>query len=817
MRRERNKSRANRKSHLAKKEQTQKFAYEALERRQVLASLFPTYINGQFTLGNGPGASSPYDLLQTFELESRPSATKTIYIDSTGHHSVNNNWGHDIMFDPFDTDGNPTNFSDDELIELQLQFQNMAEDFLAFDVNVTTKDPGVDALIRNGPNDNEYGIRVVNTQPTPEFGGFCGIAFLNSFGSNIDNPVFTVCNGAMNGALVHSHEVGHALGLRHDGLDGAAYHPGANDWGPIMGAPFGSRITQWSDGNYSGSTNTEDDFQVITTQNGFGFRPDDYGSTLSNPSEMTADENGNVFFWGNIEQNTDVDVFQFTTTAGDVNLTINSFQEAANLNILATLRDADGNLIQTSSPTATLNASFDLNLDAGTYYLTIEGAEDPGVFGDYGSVGMYTVEGVVNIVSGLPVGEVGRLESVTDLWQTVEFIKPYDDPVVVAGPSSYNGRAPLNVRIRNVTSTSFEIHVDEWEYDDGRHRNPEVVDYLVVEAGEYVLEDGSIIVAGNRTNQNHRWTTNSLGDAFQGISEPPVILSQTITDNDPTSVTTRTRRVSTTEFQIKLQEEQANARGTHGNETVSWIAFQQNVGEIGFSSYESNVTPESVTHLSYPMSFQNEYDTPPAFLANMQTYRGGDTATLRTKSLTVDGTTFFVQEERSTDQEMRHNPESVGYVAIEIGEIFGSDNQLRSAPAGIDYYNSVVGNLSSFQGDWPDYSEALAKVRQRDLDIEGYSFHNHNHDLDAFGHDHEFGEHGHTHVDKAANLLNHFVIADRPEGNREINSIKVCDPASMNSLAGATELDKPTEDRVRDSWFELNDSPDGETTVDSLD
>ena len=223
-------------------------SYQVLEDRKVLASLFPTYINGEFTLGNGPSATSPYDLEDTFQLESRPSATKTIYIDSDGHHSVDNNWGHNIMFDPFDTEGDPANFSDAELIELQLQFQNMAEDFLAFDVNITTKDPGLDALIRSGPGDDEYGIRVVNTQPTEEFGGFCGIAFLNSFGSNIDNPVFTVCNGPRNGALVHSHEVGHALGLRHDGLDGLSYHPGAgsgeDSWGPIMGAPFGAKVTQ---------------------------------------------------------------------------------------------------------------------------------------------------------------------------------------------------------------------------------------------------------------------------------------------------------------------------------------------------------------------------------------------------------------------------------------------------------------------------------------------------------------------------------------------------------------------------------------------
>ncbi len=776
-------------------------AYEVLEERKVLAALFPTYINGQFTLGNGPGASSPYDLVDTFELSSLPSATKTIYLDSNGHHSVNNSWGHDIVFDPFDTDGNPATFSNDELIEIQIQFQNMAEDFLPFNVNVTTKDPGLDAIIRSGTGDDEYGIRVVNTQGTPEFSGFCGIAFLNSFGSDIDNPVFTICKGSRNGALVHSHETGHALGLRHDGLDGAAYHPGAgsgeNSWGPIMGAPFDSRITQWSDGNYAGSTNTEDDYEIITTRNGFGFRADDFGSTIASASPLTVESDGSVFDWGIIEQNTDVDVFEFTTATGDVALTVNSFEDAANLDILATIRDENGNVLFTSNPEPGLNAGFDVTLAGGTYYLTVEGTGQTGLYNDYGSVGFYTVEGVV--VAGLPVGEVGRIESLTDVWQTVNFLKPYVDPVVVAGPASRVGAAPLNIRIRDVTSTSFQIHIDEWDYLDGRHRNGETVDYLVMEAGEYALEDGTVIMAGNRSTQDHRWSTNSLSDAFKDATAPPVVLTQTVTVNDPTSVTTRTRRVSKTEFQVKLQEEQAQTNsGGHGNETVSWIAFQQNTGTIGTQKFESWQTGAEVDHRNYNLLFQSDFSSAPAFLASMQTYYGGDTATVRYRTLTDNGATIFVEEERSLDQEIRHRTEIVGYLAIELGEIFGSDLQLRGQPG--SNYDLLVGNLSDFNGNYPDYSDALKLVQERDANSHQHSLLNDAHKHGEFAHDEAWQ------FDKSEELAKFVRISDLAPvliGNEDSDDARFeisIDAQSLAELAGSVIEDLES-DEARVDWF----------------
>ncbi|KEF41757.1 MAG: hypothetical protein ER33_09915, partial [Cyanobium sp. CACIAM 14] len=122
---------------------------------------------------------------------------------------------------------------------------------------------------------------------------------------------------------------------------------------------------------------------------------------------------------GVIEQNTDVDMFKFQTGAGLVNFNIVNASRAyltngstydtqylsalgPNLDIGASLYRADGSLVQTFNPPDDTNASFSINLDAGTYYLGIEGvgtgtplSSTPSGYTKYGSLGQYMLSGTV--------------------------------------------------------------------------------------------------------------------------------------------------------------------------------------------------------------------------------------------------------------------------------------------------------------------------------------------------------------------------------------------------------------------------------------
>ena len=97
---------------------------------------------------------------------------------------------------------------------------------MPFDVNVTTRDPGIAALLRTDEDDQEFGVRVVNTQAIPDgFGSTVGgIAFVGIFAFVIpedfnDSPAFTFNKGENNGAITNSHEAGHVLGLTHHRIE----------------------------------------------------------------------------------------------------------------------------------------------------------------------------------------------------------------------------------------------------------------------------------------------------------------------------------------------------------------------------------------------------------------------------------------------------------------------------------------------------------------------------------------------------------------------------------------------------------------------
>jgi VCBS repeat-containing protein len=377
--------------------------------------------------GRGTVGIAPVDYGDTFRLHSNNNAKHTIYLDFDGHVTENTGWKDGARIDSpaYDTDGDSSSFSNEELETIQKIWQRVVEDFAPFNVNVTTEQPDIEDLQKTGNGDDRWGIRLVVTQDTdtqiaPETGG---IAFIGSFNSSSDTPAFAFNKGENNAAMTISHEVAHTLGLSHDGISpDTEYHPGYGDgsWGPIMGAPFGQNVTQWSQGDYKNADNTEDDLEVITTKNGFDYLVDDYGNTNATAFELTASNTNTLSAFGIIERNTDVDVFSFMTGTGNIsfdikpssrayisdgngNYTVQYLEErGANLDIWAGLYNADGTLIVESNPVESLFASFDLSLDAGEYYIHVDGigkgdpfADNPNGYTDYGSLGQYEINGTI--------------------------------------------------------------------------------------------------------------------------------------------------------------------------------------------------------------------------------------------------------------------------------------------------------------------------------------------------------------------------------------------------------------------------------------
>lgn len=380
-------------------------------------------------------AAAPFDLGQTFDLESLPGANHVIYLDFDGHTTSGTSWNNtynsgDPFFTPaYDPGNNGSTFSNFERERIQRIWQRVTEDFSPFNVNVTTHDPGVDRLRDSGGSDNYWGVRLVIGGSSDDWfdepgsdgkdpGDAGGVAYVGSFDWGSDTPAFAFEDQLGGGsekstAEAISHEAGHTLGLHHDGtvahgaVDAdeyfAGHGSGANGWAPIMGVGYYRQLTQWSEGEYRYADEDQDDLATITTGNGFGYRPDDHGEGSPQATLLTTTITGGtraqVSGEGVITTRDDADWFGFDHGGGLAAINILPFERGANLDIIARLYNAFGRLLFTSNPLEDLNASFVENLAAGRYYLSIDGTGfgDPltNGYSDYGSLGQYLISGSI--------------------------------------------------------------------------------------------------------------------------------------------------------------------------------------------------------------------------------------------------------------------------------------------------------------------------------------------------------------------------------------------------------------------------------------
>lgn len=450
-------------------------------------------------IGEAAVPVSPFPVSLSFH--SRPGAPNVIYLNFAGETVTNTAWNSSLSRTvipavAFSSDADFTTYSDAEQAVIKRVWLRVAEDFAPFDVDVTTERPATftsrtaHALITRNTDANG------DPNPSSTAGG---VAYVDVFagGSHATyRPAWIYYNNLSsseaNIAEATSHEVGHNLGLSHDGkTDGASYYnghgSGDTSWGPIMGTGYGRNVSQWSKGEYYLANNTEDD--LVTIAGKLTYRADDHGDsrpsatalilTGTNVVSTTPDNdptNANPANKGVFSSGTDVDVFSFVTGTGPMSLTVNpwimpSGTRGGNLDVRLELYNEAGVLLLTNNPAGNTYATIQTNLTNGLYFLYVRNtgvgtplATSPSGYTAYASLGQYFISGYLR-PSGYLVPPLAELQA-TDLTQTgvasKQFTVTYTDnlavdvstidgnDVRVLGPNGYN-RAAQFISLNNAT------------------------------------------------------------------------------------------------------------------------------------------------------------------------------------------------------------------------------------------------------------------------------------------------------------------------------------------------------------------------------
>jgi hypothetical protein len=316
-----------------------------------------------------PPHVGPYANQDTAKLQSKPGATKVLFMDM-GVLTLDKG-------------------------ELWKAWQTVASSYSAFDVNVTTDKGVYDAAGVKNSGKSCYNNATGRSS--------CS---LNAFGTTKCCNIYNKGNGYYEGTT-SAHEFGHLMGLSHDGGEpGGEYFSGFANlrWCPIMGSnipkmDWGDQaLFQWSKGEYTSATQTQDDLAILTKN--LPYRADDIPATktLAIQGGMVSSDINR----GQIATNTDTDTFTFRigTAPGHATLNIDriEFVGGAYLDVDAQLLDSAGAKVAVSNEKVARNARFDVDLMPGDYRIVVAGGAEgtpQNGFSNYSSLGFYGISGTI--------------------------------------------------------------------------------------------------------------------------------------------------------------------------------------------------------------------------------------------------------------------------------------------------------------------------------------------------------------------------------------------------------------------------------------
>lgn len=213
------------------------------------------------------------------------------------------------------------------------------------------------------------------------------------------------------------------------------------------------------------------------------------------------------------------------------------------------------------------------------------------------------------VVVSEDIGEYGSVTITNNNWQTVNTDISYRNMVVVASPEyDYNGtNNGRTVRVRNKTADSFEIKVDNYL---NAFSGTTAVDYIVMEAGDWVIDDGVAgfrVIAGTQADVTEKQAENysdGVGESIiisPAFGSAPAVAATVSSDNDSNWIGAHVDggsyqgSVTTSLLRVALATSRFTTNPHSGAEDIDYVLFDVTTGTVNGSQFQARNTGDSVS------------------------------------------------------------------------------------------------------------------------------------------------------------------------------------------------------------------------------
>ncbi len=302
-------------------------------------------------------------------------------------------------------------------------------------------------------------------------------------------------------------------------------------------------------------------------------------------------------------------------------------------------------------------------------------------------------------------------------WTTVIFLEPFPVvPLVFVLPTD-EGSDPATLRVRNVTTTGFEVLQTESTANDGQHLAMTTA-YLAIEPGDHVMPDGSRIVALERT------TSSFTGRFFGGnwdlvafptpFSAPPAAIAQiqTMASEGQTPPTTPSapfmdagmQNLGAGSVEITLERAETTT-GTVVPERIGLVAIDAATNVSFVDAFGTAVQLQSIAtgdtiqgwgNGCYTNAYPVPFPTVPLVVASMTSRDGNNGGWIRRCSESSAAVGLTVDEDIDNDSERNHTTESAGVIAASVAFHANFDVELGIVKAVTTTWDPVSGSSGPY-------------------------------------------------------------------------------------------------------------------------